>query len=146
MQRAQLVQLLERYAPEDTERRALVVDDKAENREVLRRALEQEGWQVSEAENGRVALERVAEQAPSLILLDLMMPVMDGFEFVMEMRKLDTSADIPIVVVTAKDITEEDRRRLNGGVVGLIEKGGLDRESLLAQLREQVAASRARGT
>jgi CheY-like chemotaxis protein len=86
----------------------------------------------------------LVEQAPSLILLDLMMPVMDGFEFVMEMHKLESSSDIPIVVVTAKDITEEDRRRLNGGVVGLIEKGGLNRESLLAQLRGQVAATRVR--
>jgi hypothetical protein len=145
VQRAQLVQLLERLASEDGERRALVVDDKLENREVLRRALEQEGWQVSEAENGQVALEKLAEQTPSLILLDLMMPVMDGFEFVMEMHKRDSSSAIPIVVVTAKDITEEDRRRLNGDVVGLIEKRGLDREALLAQLREQVAATRARG-
>jgi CheY-like chemotaxis protein/anti-sigma regulatory factor (Ser/Thr protein kinase) len=146
VKRAQLVQLLERYASEDAERRALVVDDKSENRGVLRRALEAEGWQVSEAENGQVALEMLAQQAPSLILLDLMMPVMDGFEFVMEMRKLDSSSGIPIVVVTAKDITEEDRRRLNGGVVGFIEKVGLDCESLLAQLREQVAETRARGT
>ena len=62
------------------------------------------------------------------------------------MRKLEAWRGIPIVVVTAKDITEEDRRRLNGGVVGLIEKGGLNRESLLTQLREQVAATRACGT
>ena len=141
----QLVQLLERYSSEDGERRALVVDDKSENREVLRHALEQEGWQVSEAENGQVALEKLAEQAPSLILLDLMMPVMDGFEFVMEMHKLESSAAIPIVVVTAKDINEEDRRRLDGNVVGLIEKGGLDRDSLLEQLREQLSATGARG-
>jgi signal transduction histidine kinase/DNA-binding response OmpR family regulator len=146
VQRTQLMQLLERHAPEDAGRHALVVDDMEENREVLRRALEQEGWQVSEAGNGREALEKLAEQAPSLILLDLMMPVMDGFEFVLEMHKLDAAADIPIVVVTAKDITDEDRRRLDGGVVGLIEKGGLDRESLLAQLREQVAATRTHGT
>jgi len=139
--RGQLVQLLERYAAEGAERRALVVDDKAENREVLRRALENEGWQVSEAENGHVALEKVAEHAPSLILLDLMMPVMDGFEFVMEMRKRDAAGAIPIVVVTAKDVTQEDRRRLNGDVVGLIQKGGLDRETMLALLREQVAAT-----
>jgi signal transduction histidine kinase/CheY-like chemotaxis protein len=144
VQRTRLVQLLERYASEDTERRALVVDDKPENRELLRRALEHEGWQVSEAENGQVALDNLVEQAPSLILLDLMMPVMDGFEFVMEMHKLESSSYIPIVVVTAKDITEEDRRRLNGGVVGLIEKGGLNRDSLLTQLRGQVAATRAR--
>jgi hypothetical protein len=74
-----------------------------------------------------------------------MMPVMDGFEFVMEMHKLESSAAIPIVVVTAKDINEEDRRRLDGNVVGLIEKGGLDRDSLLAQLREQLAATGASG-
>jgi len=139
--RGQLVQLLDRYAPEGDERRALVVDDKMENREVLRRALEKEGWQVSEAENGKVALGKVASESPSLILLDLMMPVMDGFEFVMEMRRQHASNSIPIVVVTAKDVTDEDRRRLNGDVVGLIQKGGLDRESLLAQLREQVAAT-----
>jgi CheY-like chemotaxis protein len=139
--RGQLVQLLERYAVEGVERRALVVDDKAENRELLRRALENEGWQVSEAENGRVALENLAEHAPSLILLDLMMPVMDGFEFVLEMRKVEAWRAIPIVVVTAKDVTEEDRQRLNGDVVGLIQKGGLDRETMLALLREQVAAT-----
>jgi signal transduction histidine kinase/DNA-binding response OmpR family regulator len=141
VQRSQLVQLLDRYAPEDSERHALVVDDRAENREMLRRALEIEGWRVSEAGNGRTALDALAVGEPSLILLDLMMPVMDGFEFVLEMRKRDASRAIPIVVVTAKDITDEDRRRLSGGVVGLIEKGGLDRESLLTQLRELVAAA-----
>jgi CheY-like chemotaxis protein len=66
---------------------------------------------------------------------------MDGFEFVMEMRERDASRAIPIVVVTAKDVTEEDRQRLNGDVVGLIQKGGLDRETMLALLREQVAAT-----
>jgi hypothetical protein len=139
--RGQLVQLLARYAPEGAERRALVVDDKAENRQVLRRALENEGWQVSDAENGRVALAQVAERAPSLILLDLMMPVMDGFEFVLEMRKVEAWRAIPIVVVTAKDVTEEDRRRLNGDVVGLIQRRGMDQESLLAEIREQVTAA-----
>ena len=96
---------------------------------------------MTEAENGRVALEKVVEQRPSLILLDLMMPVMDGFEFVMEMRKLEASWAIPIVVVTAKDVTDEERRRLNGDVVGLIERRGMDQESLLAQIREQVSAA-----
>jgi hypothetical protein len=141
VQRSQLIRLLDRYTTGGEERRALVVDDLAENREVLRRALEQEGWHVSEAENGRVAFEQVIERKPSLILLDLMMPVMDGFEFVMEMRKLDASRAIPIVVVTAKDITQEDRQRLAGGVVGLIERNGLDRDSLVAQLSEQLSAA-----
>jgi len=138
--REQLVRLLERHPTAGAERRALVVDDQADNRQVLRSALEHEGWQVSEAENGQEALDKLADVSPSLILLDLLMPVMDGFEFVLEMRKRDPSHAIPIVVVTAKDITEQDRRRLNGGIVSLIAKGGLDRDSLLAQIREQVAA------
>jgi len=141
VERNQLVQLLNRHAPDTDERRALVVDDEVANRELLRRILENEGWRVDDAENGRVALERVGERMPSLILLDLMMPVMDGFEFVMEMRKLDPAQKVPIVVITAKDITPEDRERLNGGVVGLIEKGGLDPESLLATLRDQMKAT-----
>jgi signal transduction histidine kinase/DNA-binding response OmpR family regulator len=139
--RTQLMRLLERHAPEGAERLALVVDDRADNRDVLRRALENEGWQVSEAEDGKVALAEVADRAPSLILLDLMMPVMDGFEFVLEMRKRQDARVIPIVVVTAKDVTEADRRRLDGDVVGLIQKRGMDRESLLAQVREQVVTA-----
>jgi signal transduction histidine kinase/DNA-binding response OmpR family regulator len=142
VRRSELVHLLERHATGDTERRALVVDDQPENREVLRRALEKEGWQVREAENGRVALDILEEAAPSLILLDLMMPVMDGFEFVMEMQQQEASTAIPIVVVTAKDITDEDRQRLNGDVMGLIERGGLDRDEMLEQLREQVSTVR----
>jgi hypothetical protein len=139
IERGRLVQLLERYAPAGAERSTLVVDDQPANRDMLRRALEHEGWQVSEAENGRVALDRLADRPPSLILLDLMMPVMDGFEFVTELRKVEAWRGIPIVVVTAKDLTSEDRRRLSGEVVGLIQKSGMDRESLLAQLREQVS-------
>jgi CheY-like chemotaxis protein len=140
IERGRLVELLERHASADSEPWVLVVDDQPENREMLRRTLEKEGWQVGEAENGRVALDRVAERRPSLILLDLMMPVMDGFEFVMELRKTEAWREIPIVVVTARDLSEEDRARLKGEVAGLIEKSGLDRESLLAQLRAQVSA------
>ena len=140
VQRAELVQILERHGAVSggQSRLALVVDDRPENRELLRAALEGEGWDVSEAENGRGALDQVKNREPSLILLDLMMPVMDGFEFVIEMRKLETSQTVPIVVVTAKDLTEDDRRRLNRGVMGVIEKSGLDSATLLAQLRQQL--------
>ena len=142
--RAQLVALLDRHAGASGERHALVVDDKTENREVLRRVLGNEGWRVSEAENGLLALEEVAKDPPALILLDLVMPVMDGFEFVLEMRRRDPARQIPIVVVTAKDITEEDRRRLNGGVMGLIEREGLDQDALVEMIREQAAATASR--
>jgi CheY-like chemotaxis protein len=137
--RGQLVELLERHARMGTERRALVVDDRAENRDLLCRELEQQNWLVSEAENGKAALDCLTEEPASLILLDLMMPVMDGFEFVEELRKVERWRGIPIVVVTAKDVTNEDRRRLGDNVAGLIERSGLDRESLLTQIREQVA-------
>ena len=70
-----------------------------------------------------------------------MMPVMDGFEFLMEVRKVDEWRRIPILVVTAKELTEEDRQRLNGDVVALIEQRGTHRESLLAQHIEHVSAA-----
>ena len=139
--RGELVKLLKRYAPKAAARRALMVEDLPQDRDLMRRALEQENWQVVEAENGRVGIDRLAEGEFSLILLDLMMPVMDGFEFLMEVRKVDEWRRIPILVVTAKELTEEDRQRLNGDVVALIEKRGTDRESLLAQLIEHVSAA-----
>jgi len=93
----------------------------------------------------REALERLAQDMPSLILLDLMMPVMDGFEFVMQVREEPAWRAIPIVVVTAKDITDEDRKRLQGSVVGLVEKRGFGREELLAQIRELVTRTSGNG-
>ncbi|MGI9589898.1 MAG: response regulator [Myxococcota bacterium] len=138
IQRDQLVGLLERHRKPDAEARVLVVDDSEEVRTMLRRALEREGWAVDEAENGRVALELLDRTEPALILLDLMMPVMDGFEFVMEMRKRENR--VPIVVVTAKDLTDEDRKRLNGDVAGLVEKGGSGRDSFLDEIRQLVSS------
>jgi signal transduction histidine kinase/DNA-binding response OmpR family regulator len=144
VRREDLSEILGRFVTGNGAHDALVVDDEPENRELMRRTLEGEGWRVREAENGRVALDEVATHPPSLILLDLMMPVMDGFEFVLEMRRRDPANEIPIVVVTAKDVTEEERRRLSGSVLGMIERGGLDQDSLVELLREQVAAMTAR--
>ncbi len=141
IERRQLVALLDRYASKSDERNVLIVDDTPEVREVQRRLFEQEGWQVAEASNGAEALERLAEGAPSLILLDLMMPVMDGFEFILQVRKDPARRSIPIVVVTAKDLTDVDRKRLQGSVVGLIEKRGFGQAELLEQLRDLVAGT-----
>jgi CheY-like chemotaxis protein/anti-sigma regulatory factor (Ser/Thr protein kinase) len=141
IERRQLVALLDRYASKSDERNVLIVDDTPEVREVQRRLFEQEGWQVAEASNGAEALERLAEGAPSLILLDLMMPVMDGFEFILQARKDPARRSIPIVVVTAKDLTDVDRKRLQGSVVGLIEKRGFGQAELLEQLRDLVAGT-----
>ncbi|MBI2466907.1 MAG: response regulator [Candidatus Rokubacteria bacterium] len=122
----------------------LVVDDDPAFRELARRLLEREGYRVAEAENGRVALERVREAPPGLILLDLMMPEMDGFAFVEELRREAAWRAIPVVVVTAKDLSADERARLNGYVEKILQEGAYPRDALLAEVRELVAASVAR--
>jgi PAS domain S-box-containing protein len=137
--RERLATVLTRYGRGSAEAAVLVVDDDAATRTVLRRALEQQGWHVTEAENGSVALDRVAERRPELVLLDLMMPEMDGFEFLATFREREGCRGVPVVVITGKDLTEAERQRLNGGVQWIVEKRGLDRERLLAHLRGLVA-------
>ena len=139
--RERLVTVLKQYR---RDRPVLVVDDDAGVRQLLRRMLEPEGYTVIEAENGRAAFERLREISPSVILLDLMMPEMDGFEFVAEFRRHEPWRTIPIVVVTAKDLTHEDRDRLNGSVQKILQKGTHGRDQLLAEVRELVATSVAR--
>jgi hypothetical protein len=119
----------------------LVVDDDPEVRALFRRMLEPDGYTVVEAPNGRAALDRLGEVTPGVILLDLMMPEMDGFEFVAEFRRHEAWRAIPIVVVTAKDLSPDDRQRLNGYVERVLQKGAYGREQLLAEVRELVAAS-----
>jgi PAS domain S-box-containing protein len=118
----------------------LIVEDDADTRDMLRRMLTREGWAVIEATNGRVALERMAESQPELILLDLMMPEMDGFAFLEALRQQDAWRSIPVVVVTAKDLTPEDRQRLNGYVEQILQKGAYSREELLHEIYNLVAA------
>ena len=142
--RDRLVAILQKYRGEDPSRLVLVVEDDAAAREILQRTLEKEGWAVTAAENGRVALQRVAEQRPALILLDLMMPEMDGFQVVEALREREAWRPIPIVVVTAKDLTTEDHLRLNGYVEKILQKGAYSREALLAEIRDLVTACIAR--
>jgi signal transduction histidine kinase/DNA-binding response OmpR family regulator len=102
----------------------LIIDDDDVTRHGIKNAVAKLGWRVTEAENGRIALERMAHLRPDAILLDLMMPTMDGFEFLEEMRRHNDWADIPIIVVTARDLSEEDRIRINGRIAGVIRKTG----------------------
>ena len=137
--RDRLRAILERYRSDRKGRRVLVVEDEAATRRILRRMLIGEGWQVSEAENGRVALARLAEAPPDLILLDLMMPEMDGFEFLSDLRRNPALRDVPVVVVTAAELTEADHRRLNGAVERVLRKAAYSRDQLLDELRQVVA-------
>jgi CheY-like chemotaxis protein/anti-sigma regulatory factor (Ser/Thr protein kinase) len=126
-------------------RRVLVVDDDDIMRRGVLQALEKEGWKVGEAENGRVGLEHLAEALPDVIVLDLMMPEMDGFEFLEELRKRAEWRHIPVVVVTAKDLTEEDHRRLNGEVERILQKDAPTRDEMLREVSVTLAGCIERG-
>jgi PAS domain S-box-containing protein len=138
--RDRLTAILKRHVGQEHSRSVLIVEDDADTREVTRRVLELGGWSVVEAENGRVGLERLASIRPGVILLDLMMPEMDGFEFVSELRKNPEWKSIPVVVVTAKDLTSEDRARLTGQVGLILQKGSYSREELLRETTALVAS------
>jgi signal transduction histidine kinase/DNA-binding response OmpR family regulator len=137
--RERLAIILQKYRCAHPPCTVLVVEDDADTCDTLRRMLEKEGWTVSEAANGRVALAQVAARRPDVVLLDLMMPEMDGFEFVAELRKRQEWRTIPVVVVTAKDLTPEDRQRLSGHVEKILQKAASSREDLLREVRDLVA-------
>jgi GAF domain-containing protein/CheY-like chemotaxis protein len=115
---------------------ALLIDDDEVVRRGVRQALEPVGWKMTEAENGLLAIDALTSSRPDVIILDLMMPKMDGFEFLDVLRRRTEWQDIPVVVITAKDLTDEDRARLNGGVERIIQKS--DRDEMLRQLSREI--------
>jgi ammonium transporter len=118
----------------------LVIDDDPNQRDMVTRTLQKEGWMVEEAENGLEGLKKLDTFAPDLILLDLMMPEMDGFQFLTELQKTEEGRSIPVVVVTAKDLTSEDREQLNGVVEEILMKSAYERESLLNKISQLINA------
>jgi CheY-like chemotaxis protein len=138
--RDRLAAVLKKYASNGHGRLALVVDDEPEARDLLRRLLESHGWAVVEAANGRLAVEKLKERRPAVILLDLMMPEMNGFQFVEELRKNAEWRDIPVVVVTSKDLTPEERLILDSHVGIVLQKGVYQSEELLRETGRLVAA------
>ncbi len=131
--------VLEKYRKPTASQTVLVIEDDVSMRDMLRRTLEKDGWQVAEAQNGRVGLEKLDGQVPALILLDLMMPEMDGFEFMDALRRREAGKHLPVIVITAKDLTEEDHRRLNGGVERIIQKGATSQNEVLKLVRAFMA-------
>ena len=142
--RDRLIDVLKRFCNFPSSGLALIAEDDPDMREMLRRVLEKENWTVVEAANGREALACVARQRPALILLDLMMPEMDGFEFLAELRHHAEWQSIPVVVITAKDLAQEDRLFLNGSLLlsgcvkRVLQKGSFSRDELLGQVRELI--------
>ncbi|MGI3903356.1 MAG: ATP-binding response regulator [Janthinobacterium lividum] len=124
--------VMDRYRP--PENAVLIIDDDADTRARIRKVMERDGWAVDEAENGQDGLAKLAEAKPGIILLDLTMPVMDGFAFLEAMRAKIEYADIPVVVLTALDLTWQDRRRLHGASQ-ILHKGDVSMRALAERLQ-----------
>jgi CheY-like chemotaxis protein/anti-sigma regulatory factor (Ser/Thr protein kinase) len=119
-----------------TSSKVLVIEDNDASREIMRSILEGADWAVKEAENGKIGLEQFEDEQPDLILLDLMMPVMDGFEFVSKLRRLEKGKDVPVIVISAKDLSDEERRQLSGMVENIIQKDGTETSRMMKEVSD----------
>jgi CheY-like chemotaxis protein len=138
IERGNFVSVLRKYCSVNMPPTVLVVEDDPTTRDLLRTSLEREEFAVVEACDGVAGLEILASIRPALILLDLMMPKLDGFEFARHVRNHPEWRDIPIVVMTAKNITTDDRHRLDGLVSRILQKGAYGREELLAEVSSRI--------
>ncbi len=131
-----LKMIMDRLHPHKEGSTVMLIDDDADARERLKFMLSREGWSVSEAGNGREALDELARSGPpGLILLDLMMPVMDGFDFLRRLRQRPDGGLVPVVVLTAKDVTPEERADLDQKADRVISKGSIRLSDLAHELR-----------
>lgn len=126
--------VLDKYRLETASKVVLLVEDDLETREMLRRQLEKESLSIIEANNGREALEAISAHNPGLIISDLMMPNMDGFELIDRLRLQKEWQSIPTIVLTAKELTTADRQKLMGQVQKIFQKGSYERQSLLLEV------------
>jgi len=138
--RKKLLLLLEKYKLNGAGGTVLIVEDDEQTRQRMRRVFVSENWRVREARNGRAALDLLGEGLPDVIMLDLIMPEMDGFEFVSVLKTMPEAADIPVVVITAADLSDDDRRRLNGGVKEIIQKPANGDYTFLDDIRRYLDA------
>jgi CheY-like chemotaxis protein len=118
--------------------RVLVVDDESSNRDLLRQILEPAGFQVTLAGGGHEALQLAASAPPDLVLLDLLMPEVSGFDVVERLRSRPATRAIPIIILTAKDLTEDDKAQLNGRVSRILARRSTGAADLLSQLQEVI--------
>ncbi|MDF2366812.1 response regulator [Sneathiella sp.] len=136
--RKRLLTLLERYKLNGNGGNVLIIEDDGSTRQLMRRIFVSEGWRVREAVNGRAGLQLVKDAIPDLILLDLIMPEMDGFEFVDSLKAVPEAKGVPVVVITGADLSDDDRKRLNGGVEQVIKKSADGAPTFLDEVRRYV--------
>ena len=123
-----------RVAEPDRRGTVLLVEDEVVTRMAMRSTLEQDGWSVLEAADGEEGLRRVVEMRPDIVIVDLNMPVMDGFGFLDGVRVTPGCADLPVLVLTGRELSAEDRRRLRGASQ-ILNRGDLGSASLAERLR-----------
>jgi threonine synthase len=119
--------------------RVVVVDDTSEARRLIRRILQSQGdFEIFEATNGREALELIAHEHPDLVILDLMMPEVDGFAVLDSLRSRPETANIPVIVATAKELTVDEKSRLQGQIQSLMLKGDFLNDEFLEEVRSLI--------
>jgi len=143
--RAALVEKVHHLLPQLNGKRVLVVDDDPEARILLAKILGEEGARVELASDGNQAMLSVTQTPPDLVLLDLMMPGMSGFEIVARMRALPVTAQVPVIIVSAKELSAEDILTLDGHIQRFIAKGTIDPEGLTAAVRQVLGQVKAHG-
>jgi CheY-like chemotaxis protein len=134
----QLVNKVKSLVPKGEIPNLLIVDDNTYAREILAHAVKKMGWKAIEAENGKVAIEQLKKAQPSIILLDLMMPEMDGFAVINEMQKNEKWRNIPVIIISSKDLTKEERTMLSKYTTGILQKGSYTPKELMDAIVDQI--------
>ncbi|MFN8398837.1 MAG: pyridoxal-phosphate dependent enzyme [Anaerolineales bacterium] len=130
-----LLSALTQVAPERFPKIA-IVEDTLEARRLIRRILQSQGnFTILEAEDGRAGLDLVQKELPDLVILDLMMPEMDGFSVIEALRSNPETATIPVIVATAKELTPDEKNRLSGHIQALLQKGDFLNDEFLDEVR-----------
>ena len=135
IERTRLAAVLERYRGDGETPLGMVIDDDSDIRRLLRGLLEEQAWTVVEAEDGADAIVRLHKRIPKVILLDLLMPEMDGFEFLGKIRENPQWREIPVVVLTGMDLGPEERERLGGRVANVLQKNACSVEEIKSEIR-----------
>lgn len=116
----------------------LIVEDEAQMRESMQDILQADGWEVDAAASAEAAFSSIGNTPPALILLDMVMPTMDGFEFLEQLRHNPRWRNIPVIVVSGKDLSEDELQRLNLLSASIVNKGAYEHDQLLKKIQNLV--------
>jgi CheY-like chemotaxis protein/anti-sigma regulatory factor (Ser/Thr protein kinase) len=144
VERTKLINTLKRFLPEEkqAECSVLILEDDQDTQELFQRTIERQGWEARVAENGLIGLSKLKERMADIILLDLMMPEMDGLQFLSEMRANPEWEKIPVIAVTAKTLTDSDKKQLSEQAQRVLLKGDYPTADLAEQINTIITSYR----